>query len=173
MFFPDSRQSSSGWLVAVTTNLALATFIAIMATRQGVWAGEPELISFNRHVRPILSDKCFACHGFDAKKRQAELRLDTPEGAREAHSGKAAIVANDLAASELWRRINSSDEAEAMPPAESHKSLSTEEKAILRLWIEQGANYQKHWAFEAITTPQVPSENSPEAHQAGDRKSVV
>lgn len=168
MFFFDSRQLCLRWLAMVATNLAVVSLMAIFATQQSLRAAEPELISFNKQVRPILSDKCFACHGFDAKKRQAELRLDTPEGAQEVHSGKAAIVVKDLAASELWRRINSTDEAETMPPAESHKSLSAEEKAILRRWIEQGATYQKHWAFEAITTPQVPVENSPGAHQADE-----
>lgn len=112
----------------------------------------PNQVSFNTHVRPILSDKCFACHGFDAKKRQADLRLDTAEGASESHAGKAAIVGNDLAASELWRRINSTEESELMPPADSHKSLSHIEKEIIRRWIEQGAVYQQHWAFEAIVS---------------------
>jgi Protein of unknown function (DUF1553)/Protein of unknown function (DUF1549)/Planctomycete cytochrome C len=83
-------------------------------------------------------------------------RLDTPEGAQEMHSGKAAVVPRDLTNSELWLRINSQDEAELMPPAESHKALSAEEKDILRRWIEQGANYQKHWAFEPIA--QIPLE---------------
>ena len=112
----------------------------------------PIQVSFNTHVRPILSDKCFACHGFDAKKRQADLRLDTAEGAFESHAGKAAIVGKDIAASELWRRINSTEESELMPPADSHKVLSHTEKEIIRRWIEQGAEYQQHWAFEGIVS---------------------
>src|SRR5437879_2146060 len=73
-------------------------------------------LSFNRDIRPILSSKCFACHGFDAKKRQADRRLDTAEGASEEHDGVRAIVPGDLAKSELWRRVTSKDEDEMMPP---------------------------------------------------------
>lgn len=138
----------------------VAFLFALGGSIQFGLAVEPELVTFNAHVRPILSDKCFACHGFDAKKRQADLRLDTPEGAQEVRSGKAAVVAKDLAASELWLRINSSDEGEVMPPPDSHKSLSTEEKDILRRWIEQGGNYQKHWAFEPISAGPTPESSS-------------
>ncbi|MFO1065495.1 MAG: PSD1 and planctomycete cytochrome C domain-containing protein [Pirellulales bacterium] len=126
------------------------------AATQPVTTNEP--LSFNTHIRTILSDKCFACHGFDSKKRQADLRLDTAEGAVEAHDGKSAIVPGKIEESELWRRINlpASDEA-AMPPAESHKALTQAEKDTLRRWIEQGAPYQKHWAFETIATPSIPA----------------
>ncbi len=155
----DLRQPGLGFLATIT-NSALALLFAQTVLYQPVLASEPDLVSFNAHVRPILSDKCFACHGFDAKKRQADLRLDTPEGALEVHSGKAAIVAKDLAASELWRRINSTDEAEMMPPSDSHKSLSSEEKETLRRWIEQGAKYQKHWAFEAIVKTPLEGSNT-------------
>jgi Protein of unknown function (DUF1553)/Protein of unknown function (DUF1549)/Planctomycete cytochrome C len=120
-------------------------------------AAEP--LSFNRDIRPILSDKCFACHGFDSKKREANLRLDTPEGAYAEHEGVKAVVPKDLNASALWKRINSTDEAEIMPPPESHKKLSDAEKQTLKLWIEQGAPYQKHWAFEApvaVPFPELP-----------------
>lgn len=155
MAFLDLRQSRLGLLRARLVQAASVLTLGAACLQAG--AVEPELVSFNKHVRPILSDKCFACHGFDSKKRQADLRLDTPEGAQELHSGKAAIVPKDLTSSELWLRVNSADEAEIMPPPESHKSLSAEEKDILRRWIEQGANYQKHWAFEPIT--QVPLES--------------
>src|SRR5437764_4614180 len=83
-------------------------------------------LSFNRDIRPILSSKCFACHGFDAKKRQADLRLDTPEGALAEHDGVRAIAPGDLAKSELWRRVTSSDHDEMMPPPTSNKTLSAE-----------------------------------------------
>lgn len=111
-------------------------------------AAVPEKIEFNAHIRPILSNKCFACHGFDPKTREADLRLDTFEGATAGESGTAAIVPGNLDASELWRRINSDDEDERMPPADSHRSLSADEIALLKAWIEQGAVYQKHWSFE-------------------------
>src|SRR5947199_4439231 len=113
-------------------------------------------ISFNGDIRPILSSKCFACHGFDAKKRQADRRLDTPEGAMAEHDGVRAIVPGDLAKSDLWRRVTSSDEDEMMPPPDSNKKLTAEEKSLLKRWIEQGAQYQKHWAFEPVQRPSAP-----------------
>jgi hypothetical protein len=117
-----------------------------------------EPIQFNRDIRPILSDKCFACHGFDPKNRQAELRLDTLEGAIAAHDGKHAVVPSKPTESELWRRIISTDKSELMPPPESHKTLNDKERELLKKWIEQGATYQKHWSFEApIKAPMPPS----------------
>jgi hypothetical protein len=111
-------------------------------------AALPDRISFNQHIRPILSDKCFACHGLDAKRRKADLRLDLAEGAYADSDGVRAIVPGDLAKSEAWLRINSKDEDEVMPPPDSHKTLNETERALLKKWIEQGAPYQKHWAFE-------------------------
>jgi hypothetical protein len=108
-------------------------------------------LSFNRDIRPILSENCFACHGFDSKKREAELRLDTPEGAYMAKDGAFPIKPGDLAKSEVWQRIITSDEDDLMPPPKSHKKLTQKQKDTLKLWIEQGAPYQKHWAFEKPT----------------------
>jgi len=105
-------------------------------------------LSFNRDIRPILSENCFACHGFDSKKREAELRLDTPEGAYTAKDGAFPIKPGDLAKSEVWQRIITTDEDDLMPPPKSHKKLTPKQKDTLKLWIEQGAGYQKHWAFE-------------------------
>ncbi len=105
-------------------------------------------LSFNRDVRPILSDKCFACHGFDPHTRKADLRLDTPEGATEEINGVRAIVPGDLSKSEAWLRIVSEDKDEVMPPPKSHKTLNAAEKKVLKQWITEGAHYQKHWSFE-------------------------
>lgn len=106
-------------------------------------------LSFNRDIRPILSDKCFACHGLDEEAREAKLRLDTAEGAfRQKRRGLPALVPGKPNESEAWLRIISENEDEVMPPPNSHKKLSSEEKASLRRWIEEGAVYQKHWAFE-------------------------
>ncbi len=104
-------------------------------------------VDYNRDVRPILSENCFACHGFDEASREADLRLDVSDSATEDRGGYAAIVAGDSAASEAWRRIASDDEAEVMPPVDSHRELTAEQKEILRRWIDEGAVYAKHWAF--------------------------
>ena len=130
--------------------------------KRGAVGAEPAAaaeISFNRDVRPILSSKCFACHGFDAKKRQADLRLDVPEGALAERDGRRAIVPGKPQESELWRRITSTDDSERMPPPETKKTLTDQERQILRRWIEAGAPYQKHWAFEPIQRPPVPSQS--------------
>ncbi|MEY4568262.1 MAG: hypothetical protein RLY14_3232, partial [Planctomycetota bacterium] len=123
-----------------------------------VWASEPNTkIEFNRDVRPILSDKCFACHGFDSKNRQADLRLDTLEGATDTARGESAIVPGNLDKSLLWKRIQETDPELIMPPPESHKTLDQHEKQVLKRWIEEGAVYQKHWAYEPIRLPAVPT----------------
>ena len=102
-------------------------------------------VSYAYEIRPILSDKCFACHGPDAGKREADLRLDTPEGAT-----RSAIVPGNLAKSEAWQRISSEDPEERMPPPSSHLSLGAAEKELLRRWIEEGAVYEPHWAFQPL-----------------------
>jgi hypothetical protein len=107
-------------------------------------------LDYNFHIRPILSDKCFACHGPDANKREAGLRLDTEEGAFKAlkdSPGIYTIVAGDKQNSAIWHRINSLDPQEIMPPPESNLALSQEEIEMLGKWIDQGAEYQIHWAF--------------------------
>jgi hypothetical protein len=114
------------------------------------------VIEFNRDVRPILSDACFACHGFDPKARKAKLRLDVPEGAYEERKGVTPVKPGDLMGSEVWHRFSSTDADEVMPPADSNKKLTAAQKETLRLWIEQGAKYQKHWSFEPIIRPKVP-----------------
>ena len=143
-------------LVTVLVSSAVC-FVIVLAGSPPSAAQTPEhVLAFNRDIRPILADKCFACHGQDAKKREADLRLDTFEGATADLGGGQAIAPGDLANSELWHRINSTDEDEVMPPPASHKSLTDAEKSFLKQWIEQGAPYQKHWAFEPIHRPAVP-----------------
>lgn len=120
-------------------------FIALIAS--SALSADEMPLSFNRDIRPILSDKCFACHGFDAKTRKAGLRLDTEEGAYSLKDGVQAIKPGALQESEVWHRITHDDEDELMPPPESNKSLTEGEKEVLKRWIEDGAKYQPHWAF--------------------------
>ncbi len=128
--------------------------LALLLVASVVRADEP--VEFNRDVRPILSDACFACHGIDAKARKAKLRLDVPEGALAAREGGAAIKPGDPKASTLWGRITSDDKDEVMPPPHSNKKLTAVQKETLRKWIEQGAKYRKHWSFEPVTRPALP-----------------
>jgi len=108
-------------------------------------------ISFNRDIRPILSDRCFHCHGPDKKKREGDLRLDQPdgkEGALQARDGRTPIKPGDLKASTLWHHITTDDEDERMPPADSGKKpLSAEEQQRFKDWILQGAKYEQFWSL--------------------------
>lgn len=114
-------------------------------------------IQFNRDIRPILSDTCLHCHGFDANKRKGDLRLDVFEGAVATNKhGRVAIKPGDLKSSEFWRRVTTTKAEDLMPPAESGKKLTASQIELLRKWIEQGASYQKHWAFEPPRRPEVP-----------------
>ena len=113
-----------------------------------------ESLNFNRDVRPILSENCFYCHGVDGNKREADLRLDLREDAIEG----GAIVPGDLEDSEMYHRIHSTEEDEIMPPPDSNRILSSEQKKILEQWILEGAKFEKHWAFvapEQKTPPKV------------------
>ena len=135
--------------IALQSILLLPIFLSADAIAQ-------DPIEFNRDIRPILSSNCLDCHGFDAKRRKAELRLDTTEGATAVHDGTVAVKPGDVAGSELWNRINSADPEVVMPPPESKKTLTDAQKDLLRRWIEQGAKYQKHWAFEPPVASPVP-----------------
>lgn len=120
----------------------------------------PEQVSYNFHIRPILSDKCFACHGPDVAQMQAGLRLDAPEFAYaplKESKGKFAIVPGQPDSSELIHRISSTDSAYMMPSPESHLgSLSEYEVNLFRKWIKQGAAYEPHWAFTPPKNPEIP-----------------
>jgi hypothetical protein len=130
--------------------------------KEGLAMGKGK-IDFNYHVKPILSDKCFACHGPDAKKRQAEFRLDNEEGAFKAlksNPAHFAIVKGSPSESILIKRIFSEDPSFQMPPQESNLSLTDSEKEVLKRWIQEGAEYKKHWAFITPERPKVPETNS-------------
>ena len=114
-------------------------------------------VQFNRDVRPILSAACYRCHGFDAKARQADLRLDVAEDATKARESGRAVVPGQPDQSLLWLRINSTDADAVMPPPDAHRQLTAAERDTLRRWLAQGAAYQKHWALEAIQSPSLPA----------------
>jgi hypothetical protein len=117
-------------------------------------------VNFDRQIRPILSDKCYRCHGPDAESREADMRLDRSDGIPE-----HVIVSGTPEESELVRRIMSEDEAEQMPPPDSHLLLSAEEKKLLARWIEEGAEFTEHWSFrplpERVAVPAVANESWP------------
>ena len=136
-------------LAAVLLIAGILGFVAW--SNWGAGKSAPDRISYNFHVRPILSDKCFACHGPDQNKLEAGLRLDLAKNAYAPlpeNPGAFAIVPGKPDSSELMKRITSKDPEYQMPPPDSHLSLLTEhEIEIIRKWIEQGAVYEKHWAF--------------------------
>jgi hypothetical protein len=107
-------------------------------------------VEFNRDVRPILSDTCYACHGPDKAKRKANLRLDIEDGAAR------VLKPGDPAGSELYRRLTAPDPAERMPPAKSGRTITPAQIATLKKWIEQGAKWQKHWSFLPPVRPPLP-----------------
>jgi hypothetical protein len=141
----------------------IAIFLLVLAIGYGVGGSSLELpedvktamanlpagLDYNLHVKRILSDKCFSCHGPDAAKQKADLRLDIADAAysKKTESGLYAIDAGSIANSEVAHRILSTDKTYMMPTPASHLSLTAEEKAILLKWIDQGAKYKPHWAF--------------------------
>ena len=132
--------------------LACAAALTLQSAR-----GAEATLEFNRDIRPILSENCFACHGFDEKARQAELRLDRAESAHADRDGVVAVQPGDLANSEVWRRISSDDADTVMPPPKSNLHLTAAEKAKIKLWIEQGGKYAAHWSFIPPVRPKLPN----------------
>jgi len=127
------------------------------ALAQDFAPGEGGPLQFNRDVRPILADRCYACHGPDKKSRKAKLRLDRRESALGANEEGAAIVPGKPDLSELVGRINSADPDEVMPPPEIKKKLSPGQRKILTRWIAEGAEYEKHWSFVPPRQKALPS----------------
>ena len=121
-------------------------------------AASPAAVEFNRDVRPLLSDRCFSCHGPDRASRTNALRLDQESSAKaDLGQGRFGLVPGDPARSEVFRRITSTDPAQRMPPAYlGRDKLPEAETEILRRWIEQGAVYQQHWSFLPPQRPALP-----------------
>ena len=164
-FWPVNVARAHRW-----PNVFVVGIVAIFLGASGLVAGQeqgPRLaaIRYEKQILPILAENCFACHGRDAESREAELRLDTPEGAFADREGTRAIVPGNLDESEAWLRIISDDDEVRMPPPASKKELSQAQKDILRAWIEQGAPFERHWSFAtpvATTPPAVPGASDDE-----------
>ena len=114
-------------------------------------------LNYNLDIRPILSDNCYACHGPDAKTRQADLRLDTKEGAFSEPSGYPVLVPGEPDESELYLRIMSEDETYRMPPSDFNKTLTPEQIQALTQWIREGAQWEEHWSFTPLVQPMPPA----------------
>jgi len=121
-------------------------------------ANAEEEVNFSREILPVLSDRCFHCHGPDESERKAGLRLDLEAEAKQ----DSIVVPGDAEASELWYRITTADEDDLMPPPDSHRDpLTPEELAAFRKWLDQGAKWGKHWAFEPPTRTELPDPSQP------------
>ncbi len=146
--------------VTIASGILIALSSALIATDVAP-AGK---LQYNRDVRPILSEKCFACHGFDkSKTRRQSASRHARRSTGGNRFGRTSDPPKDAAASELVRRILSEDHDERMPPPESGKELTAEQKAILQKWIDEGAEYEAHWAFAApkkVAVPQVDGESA-------------
>src|SRR6478609_8196321 len=133
-------------IVAALLLVTIVSWLACMRTNTNDGHGMPDKVSYNFHIRPILSDKCFKCHGPDANKREAGLRLDKQENAyaplRET-KGAFAIVPGNPQASEMYKRISSEDSSYQMPTPESHLGLLSQyEISLIKKWIRQGGKYE-------------------------------
>lgn len=137
--------------------LRLLLVVSLVASVGVDARGEDERsLAFNRDIRPILADKCLACHGADIKKREADLRLDDPESSYRERDDGRVIDPGKPDESLLWQRISTEDETLVMPPQHSTKQLTDRERSLLRQWIEQGAKFEKHWAFESPKPVAIP-----------------
>ena len=140
-------------------------FVVLLCVIGGLVTCESaEPVDFNRQVRPLLSNNCLACHGFDEGSRTTELRLDTREGALADLGGYAAVVPGKPEESKLLDRIRGLDGVELMPPSDSHKKPLTQEAiATIRQWIAEGAQWGEHWSFQAPVAAEIP-EDARELH---------
>lgn len=130
--------------------------VVVLVASDGLLTAGQNDVRFSRDIQPILAANCLQCHGADEHKREGGLRLDTFDGATAIHEGKAAVVPGNVDASELMRRIRSTDPDVQMPPRDSGKSLTVVQVELLRSWIQQGGEYQQHWAFLPPERPPVP-----------------
>ena len=133
------------------------TFLSLFAFAIVGWNASGAEIHFNRDIRPILSEHCLACHGPDPGARKADLRLDTQAGLFEATADRGpTVVPRKPEESELWYRISTEDEDDLMPPPDSNKALTPEQKERIRQWIADGGEWEDHWSFIKPERPPVP-----------------
>lgn len=152
-------------IIILSALAATAVVIASCFSRSDSDMKLPETVSYNFHIRPIFSDKCFKCHGPDGAQRQAGLRLDIADSAYaplKETKGAFALIPGKPDESEVFKRVSSTDTSYQMPTPDSHLgALSEYEIKLVRKWIQQGAKYERHWAFNApkkTTPPQVSNE---------------
>src|SRR6476620_5139275 len=131
----------------MTMRIAIVSLLPLLATGQQV--------SFDRDIRPIMSDTCFRCHGPDASSRMANMRLDIREEALKPKRNGTPIVPGDTEHSEIIQRVFAKD-GRVMPPPFAHKELTEAQKQTIRRWVEQGAKYEIHWSYRPVTRPAVP-----------------
>src|SRR5262245_6047095 len=136
--------------------LSTGAFLALLPLQPRVGTAQDDKVDFNFQIRPLLSDRCFPCHGPDEKSRMAKLRLDSKETALKALSGEMFVIKpGDPSKSEVIRRLTSTDPAQKMPPPWSNLAVSPEEIALIRRWIEQGAEFKPHWSFIPVQAVKV------------------
>jgi len=128
-------KKSPGWLRALVVVTGLGAGSAAFA------------VDYSRDIKPILSENCFSCHGFDEKSRKGKLRLDVVESAYAERNGLCRIKPGDLAHSEVLARITSTAPEEVMPPPKDHALLTAAQKQKIETWMEEGAKYSEHWSF--------------------------
>ena len=148
------------WVSILRHTQEILTFVFLMMVthacmaKPGFAQGTATTVNFNRDIRPLLSDRCFHCHGPDEQDRKAGLRLDRRDGDEGALN---ALTPNDVAGSELYKRITSTDPDVVMPPPDAHKKpISPEEQKLFKAWIEEGGNYETFWAFTSLEPPSFP-----------------
>ena len=141
---------------------SLTLLVGLAVALSPAAGAETNRVDFNFQIRPLLSDRCYRCHGPDAGSRKSKMRLDTLEGSRkELEDGWAVIRPGDVEKSELVRRIFAESEDDVMPPPETNLKLTAAEKELLKRWIAEGAEYKAHWSFLPVgaVTPPSPSDS--------------
>jgi hypothetical protein len=153
--------SRGTWLGFVVAGLSVSGMAPLVTGTAHGQTPLPAVVEFNRDIRPIISDNCFACHGPDKNKRKADLRLDTEEGAFADRGGMQPLVPGKRDQSVLFQRITADTEKKRMPPAKFGKQLTPRQIDLIGKWIEQGAKYQKHWSLIAAKRPDLPKAGDP------------